>query len=209
MHCTYKPSLLTAWCNHWIVLFIERIEIQLFCYLIYSQVMGNENGLLTGSIPITIPYDAIFSNNSWSVTYCLVQGRQRAALGPHAAPWPISLGPRALLQKSRRLQKLLLLFADNALLYLHRWLSHLRIWNDTVLSCISWNFQTGEFPSTTIEFWVLQTVHHFRLNRWLRPPKISHWVDVARLMKSVVSPGLNRCRRMKCPTVYHTHRALS
>ena len=65
---------------------IHRIEIQLFCYIFYSQVMGNESGLLTGSIPITIPYDAIFSNNSWSVTYCLVQGWQRAAPGPHAAP---------------------------------------------------------------------------------------------------------------------------
>ena len=26
---------------------IQGIEIQLFCYIIYSQVMGNENGLLT------------------------------------------------------------------------------------------------------------------------------------------------------------------
>ena len=34
--------------------------------------MGNENGSLTWSIPIIIPYDAIFSNNWWSVTYCLV-----------------------------------------------------------------------------------------------------------------------------------------
>ena len=190
MHCTYKPSLLTAWCNHWIVLFIERIEIQLFCHIMYSQVMGNENGLLTGSIPITIPYDAIFSNNSWSVTYCLVQGWQRAAPGLHAAPWPISYGPRALLKKSRRSQKPLLLFADNTLLYLHRWLSHPRIWNDTVLSCISWTFQTGESRSTTIELWVLQTVHHFRFYRWLRPPNISHWVDVALLKKRFGTPGL-------------------
>ena len=51
---------------------IHGIKIQLFCYVIYSQVMGNENGLLTRSIPIIIPYDAIFSNNWWSVTYCLV-----------------------------------------------------------------------------------------------------------------------------------------
>ena len=34
----------------------------------YSQV----NGLLTWSIPIIIPYDAIFSNILWSGTYCLV-----------------------------------------------------------------------------------------------------------------------------------------
>ena len=38
---------------------IQGIEIQLFCYIIYSQVMGNENGLLTWSIPIIILYDAI------------------------------------------------------------------------------------------------------------------------------------------------------
>ena len=38
---------------------IQGIEIQLFCYIIYSQVMENENGLLTWSIPIIIPYDAI------------------------------------------------------------------------------------------------------------------------------------------------------
>ena len=42
---------------------------------------------------------------------------QRAAPGPHAAPWPILCGPRALLKKSRRLQKLLLLFANITLSY--------------------------------------------------------------------------------------------
>ena len=49
----------------------------------------------------------------------IVQDRaaQRAAPGPHAAPWPILCGPRALLEKSRRLQKLLLLFADSTLSY--------------------------------------------------------------------------------------------
>ena len=51
---------------------IHGIEMQLFCYIIYSQVMGNGNGLLTRSIPIINPYDAIFSNNWWSAAYCLV-----------------------------------------------------------------------------------------------------------------------------------------
>ena len=52
------------WPDHW-------IEIQLFCYIIYSQFMGNGNGLLTWSIPIIIPYDAIFSKTWWSITFCL------------------------------------------------------------------------------------------------------------------------------------------
>ena len=34
--------------------------------------------------------------------------------------WPILCGPWARLAKSRRAQKLLLLFADSTLLYLHR-----------------------------------------------------------------------------------------
>ena len=40
---------------------------------------------------------------------------QRAAPGLHAAPLPILCGPRALLKKSRMLQKLLMLLADSTL----------------------------------------------------------------------------------------------
>ena len=34
------------------------------------------------------------------------------------------------------------------------------------------------------------TVHHISLNSWIRPPKIFHWVDVARLKKRLGTPGL-------------------
>ena len=51
------------WSDHW-------MEIQLFCYIIYFQVMGNEKWLAHMINPF--PYDAIFSNNWWSVAYCLV-----------------------------------------------------------------------------------------------------------------------------------------
>ena len=53
------------WTNH-------GIEILLFCYMINSQIMDHENCLLTWSIPIIIPYIAIFSKNWCSVTFCLV-----------------------------------------------------------------------------------------------------------------------------------------
>ena len=39
------------------------IEIQVFCYIINSQIMENKNCLLTWSIPIIFPYDNIFSKN--------------------------------------------------------------------------------------------------------------------------------------------------
>ena len=51
---------------------IHGIEIHLFRYIIYSKVMGNENGLLTWSIPIIISYDAISSNKWLPVTCWLV-----------------------------------------------------------------------------------------------------------------------------------------
>ena len=50
---------------------IHGIEIHLFCYIINSQIIENKNCLLTWSITIIIPYDAIFSKNGWSVTFCL------------------------------------------------------------------------------------------------------------------------------------------
>ena len=51
---------------------INGREIQLICYIINSQIMENENCLLILPIPITIPYDAIFSKNWCSVLFCLV-----------------------------------------------------------------------------------------------------------------------------------------
>ena len=50
---------------------IYIIEIQLFYYIINSQIMEKENCLLTLSIAIMISYDAIFSKLGWSVTFCL------------------------------------------------------------------------------------------------------------------------------------------
>ena len=60
----------------------------------------------------------LYSKNRNNSPYCSRSGLpQRAAPGPHAAPWPILCGPRALLEKLRKLQKLLLLFADSTLLH--------------------------------------------------------------------------------------------
>ena len=50
--------------QHW----VHGIEIPLFCYIINSQIMENKNCLLTWSIPIIIPYDAILRTNRWSIT---------------------------------------------------------------------------------------------------------------------------------------------
>ena len=47
-------------------------RIQLFCYLINSQIVEYENASVTWSIHIINPYDAILSNSWQSVTYCLV-----------------------------------------------------------------------------------------------------------------------------------------
>ena len=47
------------------------IEIQLFCNTINSQIMENRNCLLTWSIAIIIPYDAIFIKIWWSAAFCL------------------------------------------------------------------------------------------------------------------------------------------
>ena len=43
--------------------------------MINSQIMENENCSLTWSIPIIIPYDAIFTKNWWSVTFFVLSFR--------------------------------------------------------------------------------------------------------------------------------------
>ena len=83
------------------------------------------------------------------------QGRMRPPCPFYAAPGPYS--------KNRAGCKnyYCYLFADSTLLYLHRWFPLLCIWTDTVLSCIIWNFLTGD------------TVRHFSLNCWLRHQRYS------------------------------------
>ena len=100
---------------------------------------------------------------------CLSQTRagQRAAPGPHVAPWPILCGPRALLEKSRRSQKLLLLFADSTLLYgvknLHSipW-SHQDIYNHSI-STYNRKFIQDQFD------WSLTTI--FNPRTWYFNPR--------------------------------------
>ena len=106
--------------------------------------------------------------------------RHRGRMRP---PWPILWGPLALLQKSRRLRKLLLLSADSTLLYVHRWFP---------LLCAS-RLTQFQAASSVIMYSIKitgDTVHHFSLNCWLRPPKIFHWVDVAPLRKKLGTPVL-------------------
>ena len=68
---------------------------------------------------------------------------QRAALGPHAAPWPILCGPGPPRKIAQEVAKTIIVICRKyTFIFTCRWFPLLCIWTDTVLSYIWWNFQT-------------------------------------------------------------------